>query len=74
MSNAQFAKRLAALEKAVEELSAKVDQGITSHRRWWVTSAGRFADDPVFDEIVKLGRKYRESLRPKPKRGRRDRP
>jgi hypothetical protein len=74
VSKSQIAKRLAALEKAVEELLAKLDQRMDSHRRWWVKGAGRFANDPVFDEIAKLGKKYRESLRPKPRRGRRDRP
>jgi hypothetical protein len=31
---------------------------------WWERIAGRFENDPVFDEIVRLGRQYRESLRP----------
>jgi hypothetical protein len=29
-----------------------------------VQDAGRFANDPIFDEMVRLGREYRESLRP----------
>jgi hypothetical protein len=33
-------------------------------RKWWVDSAGRFANDPVFDEIVRLGQQYRRSLKP----------
>ena len=28
---------------------------------------GTFKDDPTFAEAVRLGREYRESLRPKPK-------
>lgn len=31
---------------------------------WWERVAGRFENDPTFDEIVRLGREYRESLRP----------
>lgn len=31
---------------------------------WWERIAGRFENDPTFDEIVRLGRDYRESLRP----------
>ena len=73
MSNAQLAKRVTALEKVVEELRARLDQGHKSEGRWWVEKAGRFANDPIFEEIVELGKKYRESLRPKPKRARRDR-
>jgi hypothetical protein len=73
MSNAQLAKRVTALEKVVEELRARLDQGHEPEGRWWVEKAGRFANDPIFDEIVELGKKYRESLRPKQKRARRDR-
>ena len=35
---------------------------------------GRFANDPVFEEIVRLGRKYRESLRPRSKKAKRAHP
>ena len=31
---------------------------------WWERIAGRFENDPVFDEIVRLGREYREAQRP----------
>ena len=34
-------------------------------RKWYRSDAGRFARDPVFEEIVKLGRAYRKSQRPK---------
>jgi len=73
MSMTEFARRLTALEKAVDELRAQLARNASPKRRWWVEGAGRFANDPVFDEIVKLGRKYRESLRPKSRKTRRDR-
>lgn len=60
------------LERRVSELEAKVTELAKSSRkrdRWWVTDAGRFADDPVFDEIVELGREYRKSLGPKRRKG-----
>ncbi len=62
------------LERRVSELEAKVTELAESSRkssRWWVTDAGRFADDPVFDEIVELGREYRKSLKPKQRKGQR---
>lgn len=34
---------------------------------WWDADAGRFANDPVFDEMIRLGRKAREAERPKRK-------
>ncbi len=31
---------------------------------WYLKHAGRFSDDPEFQEIVRLGREIRESDRP----------
>lgn len=39
--------------------------------RWWLDQAGQFKDDPAFDEIVKLGRAYRESQNRAARRGKR---
>ena len=50
------------LERELAELRAKVEQ---PNGRWWVDHAGRFADDPEFLKILKHGRAYRKSLRPK---------
>ncbi len=68
MTTAELAKRLEALEKAVAELQAKAQPTPDPTRPWWRLDAGRFKDDPVFEEIVRLGREYRESLRPKPRK------
>jgi hypothetical protein len=48
----------------VEDLRARDLPSPAAQRHWWRDDAGRFADDPVFDEIVRLGRQYRESLHP----------
>jgi hypothetical protein len=59
-------------ERRVSELEAKVTKLAKSSRksvRWWMTDAGRFVNDPVFDEIVELGRDYRLSLGPKRRKG-----
>jgi hypothetical protein len=64
MTRTTLAKRLAALEKTVSELKAQIASTPSANRRWWVQDAGRFANDPIFDEMVRLGREYRESLRP----------
>ncbi len=64
MTVAQLEKRVQVLEKTVEELREMLGAG-AQQRYWWQEDAGRFANDPVFDEIVRLGREYRESLRPR---------
>ena len=69
MAVAEPARRVEAPEDAVRQLREQVG-GAAGQRRWWRAGAGRFAKDPVFDEIVRLGREYRESLRP----GRRETP
>jgi hypothetical protein len=41
-------------------------------KAWLDDLYGKFADDPIFDQAMKLGRNYRKSLRPgarKPKSG-----
>jgi hypothetical protein len=30
--------------------------------QWWLDQSGRFQNDPMFDEIVSLGRKQRRGL------------
>jgi len=58
MTLMQMEKRVKALEQTVAQLAPPSS---STNRRWYRTHAGRFADDPVFDEIVKLGRAYRKS-------------
>ena len=36
---------------------------------WWKQIRGSFANDPAFLEAMRLGRQYRESLRPKARKG-----
>ena len=55
-------RRVAQLEQEVSLLKSR-DAG-SSDQPWWERIAGRFEDDGAFDEIVRLGREYRESLRP----------
>jgi len=54
-------KRISDLEREVSLLkSSTAGQG---DRPWWERIAGRFENDAAFDEIVRLGREYRDSLR-----------
>ena len=54
--------------KQVLEANAKPTSSTSAD--WLDSIAGSFANDPGFDEMVELGRQYRESLRPKPPRKR----
>ena len=58
--------RVKALETEVAELK-KLLSG-TKQAPWWELVAGKFANDPIYDEAMRLGREYRESQRPKPRK------
>lgn len=57
--------RITALEVTVEQLQRKLELVAPDTRPWWEHVVGAFADDPAFAEAMRLGREYRESLRPK---------
>ena len=55
-------KRVSQLEQEVCLLKSQATE--PSGQPWWERVAGRFENDPAFDEIVRLGREYRESQLP----------
>jgi hypothetical protein len=63
-------KRVAALEEELAALRRTIEAA-GSAKPWWQRIAGTFEHDPIYEEAMKLGRKYRESLRPKKQSGRR---
>ncbi|MEX2175284.1 MAG: hypothetical protein WD872_13060 [Pirellulaceae bacterium] len=60
-------ERLRALESEVAALKKRVGDAPDDARPWWQKISGAFQGDPAFLEAMKLGREYRESLRPKPR-------
>ena len=71
MSTPTLEERVAALEAQVARLNQQLEQkndGAAANAKvpWWKQIAGVFADDPAFLEAMELGRKWRESFRPKP--------
>ncbi len=62
MSN-QLEERVALLEAEVARLKNKVESD-SSSKPWWERITGTFADNPAYNEAMKLGREYRESLQP----------
>jgi hypothetical protein len=63
MADTQLESRLAALEVEVARLKAEFERQRGSARPWW-EDIGPFANDPVYEKAMKLGRAYRRSLRP----------
>jgi hypothetical protein len=55
-------QRVAQLELDVSQLKSQSADRFSEP--WWERIAGRFENDPVFDEVVRLGKEYRESQRP----------
>ena len=69
-TNASIEDRVAALEAQVARLNQQVDQKnggsvANADDPWTKQISGIFAGDPAFLEAMELGRKWRESFRPK---------
>ena len=56
--------RVAALEAEIQQINQQPASGKSED--WVDLIYGLFADYPDFDQVIELGRQYRESLRPKP--------
>jgi hypothetical protein len=59
----QLEERVAYLEAEVARLRNKVETGVNS-KPWWEQIVGAFAGNSAYDEAMRLGREYRDSLRP----------
>ena len=69
MAVTSIEERVAALEVEVARLKQQISAVNKPSGPWWQEICGAFEDDPMFEEAMRLGREYRESLRPKaPKR------
>lgn len=68
MATSKVESRLAVLEAKVAQLEQRLDSVSDPKKHWIDEVVGVFADDPDFLEAMRLGRRYRESLRPKPER------
>jgi hypothetical protein len=56
-------ERLAILEAEVAQLKQQLAVKTSDNSPWWDKIVGSFANDPAYDEAMKLGREYRQSLR-----------
>jgi hypothetical protein len=68
MATGSVEDRLAALEAEVASLKEKVEDRAANMVPWWDRTAGTFANDPIYEEAMRLGREWRESFWPKSRR------
>jgi len=78
MGNTTLQQRIKSLESELAELKARFEQfekqkPETKTGTWLDDVYGKFNGDPLYKKAMSLGRKYRESLRPKPRKKRNDR-
>ena len=57
----ELEERVHLIEEKLEELLAERRQ---TPKQAWRKTAGDFADDPGFAEMMRLGKEYRESQKP----------
>ena len=62
MKNGEIENRVAVLEAEVALLKGKIEKN-GDNKPWYEKIAGTFADDPIYEEAMRLGREYRESQR-----------
>jgi hypothetical protein len=65
MTSSKLEQRVRLLEEELAQLKTRL--GTTKHpdQPWWEKVWGAFRGDPAFLEAMELGRKWRESGRPK---------
>lgn len=55
----QLEERLTLLEAEIERLKCKTESN-RADLPWWKKTAGTFAENPAYDEAMKLAHEYRE--------------
>ena len=66
MAARELELRVANLEIEMAQVKQKLGAVTEPARPWWQEIYGTFANDPLYEEAMRLGREYRESLRPQP--------
>lgn len=66
MATGTLEERIAAVEQELAQLKQQLQAETPPvPLPWWEKIAGTFANSEHYDEAMRLGREYRESLRPK---------
>ena len=56
-------KRLERVEAELADLERRVESGAAPRQKGWRKTVGMSANDPEFDEMIRLGREHRKSQR-----------
>ena len=59
MNKQELETRVANLEAIVTELQKKNEKAVKESLPWWEAISETFADNPAFEEAMRLGREYR---------------
>jgi hypothetical protein len=66
MATGTLEERVTAIEAELARLKKQLArEELRTDVPWWKEIWGTFKDDPEYEEAMRLGREYRESLRPK---------
>lgn len=65
MAKSELSLRVTALEAEMARIKEQLAKRAAPKKDWLDDWYGAFSNDPIYDEVVRLGREYRESLRPK---------
>ena len=66
MASITLEERVKTLETELAEVKKQLTKELSAERvPWWEKIYGTFAESEEYDEAMRLGREYRESLRPK---------
>jgi hypothetical protein len=63
-----MARQMNEMSKRLKDVEGEFEKHVKAQKcspRWWHDHAGRFENDPVFDEIVRLSNQERLAERPK---------
>jgi hypothetical protein len=68
MASTNLEQRVRALEDEMAQLKNRLPPTSNQDQPWWEKVWGAFRGDPAFLEAMELGRQWRESGRPKPRK------
>lgn len=60
-----LAERVSVLERELRKIKTSLKKEAKTQEPWWEQQAGRFKNDPLFDQIIAAGQAYRRAKTPR---------